>query len=133
MRNLWRNNLKAYIISSLKNCSRVIELRDKLATHDIYLTYDWAEKYHENEPVAEWEKIAKEEVLGVFNADVVVAILPAGRGGHFELGLAYGWKKKVFMLTDGESEIAFHTLMGIKKFSDEASLIEALLHHRKYF
>ena len=37
------------------------------------------------------------EKHAIANSDVVVIILPGGKGSHIELGLAIAWQKKTFL------------------------------------
>ena len=37
------------------------------------------------------------EINGVMNCDICLALMPGGNGTHFELGMAYGMKKKIII------------------------------------
>lgn len=41
---------------------------------------------------------AKSEFQGIIDSDVVIILLPAGRGTHIELGMALALNKKVYMV-----------------------------------
>jgi nucleoside 2-deoxyribosyltransferase len=117
---------KIYIASGLKNYSRVLEFRDILLKYDINLTYDWASVYQQHLKSGKveednLEEIASKELQGVLKCDLFLFISPAGRGGHFELGLAYAKNKPIVFCQESDDMIAFYTLPGIKvtKTTDE--------------
>ena len=130
-------NKKIYIASGLKNYLRVIELRDKLAEHGVWLTYDWAEKYKNHlEYIVETgvsvqenlEEIAQEEYQGVLDCHLLLFVCPAGRGSHFELGVAYTNNKPIIILQDNHYDpIAFYTLPGVKRYNDEEIALKRIL------
>jgi hypothetical protein len=136
-------NKKIYIASGLKNFRRVLELRDKLAEYGIWLTYDWAgdiQKHLENSaksdmPFIEFLKnmpedlgeIARLEHQAVLDCHLLLFITPAGRGSHFELGLAYGAHKPIILLGEKNDPIAFYSLPGIESHSDENKAIRRIV------
>lgn len=126
---------KIYIASGLKNYNRVIELRDKLKKYDIYLTYDWAQKYKEDlesgktEAEEDWVKIAEMEYAAILDrkCSLFLLVTPAGRGSHFELGTAYTQGLPIVLLNESKDGIAFYTLPGIKEFEKEEDSIKEVL------
>lgn len=125
-------NKKIYIGSGLKNYCRVLALRDRLSEYGIELTYDWAEiiRQHKEKGVEEdqneWQAIACAEYIGVVDAAAVVLICPAGRGGHFELGVAYARDIPIILIED-DDPIAFYYLPNIQRFKDEDDAINRLV------
>lgn len=128
---------KIYIASGLKNYKRVLELRDKFAEHGITLTYDWAESYrHHIENIVETgvaqeenlQEIAENEYKGVVDCDLFFMMCPAGRGGHFELGVAYAHKKPIVICYEDHYEpIAFYMLPEICGFHSEDNAVDYVL------
>ncbi len=102
--------LEIYIISSLHNYKRVLQLQTKLSYHHIGVAYNWAchaedaingtqDKSHYN-----LNRIAKEEIKGVSRADIILLVMPARLGSHFELGIAYQLQKPIVYLDDTDTE-----------------------------
>ncbi|MEJ8738084.1 hypothetical protein WKT02_11555 [Erysipelotrichaceae bacterium HCN-30851] len=62
---------------------------------------------------------AKSEFQGIIDSDVVIILLPAGRGTHIELGMALALNKKVYLCSLTEEEfsventVAFYELPNI--------------------
>lgn len=80
-----------YIASSLKNVDQVRELKKVLDAAGWRHTYDWT--VHGSVQREGFERIAEvaaAESQGVCEADVVIVLLPGGRGTHTELGMAIG-------------------------------------------
>jgi len=136
-------NKQIYIASSLKNYQRVLDLRNELSEYGISLTYDWAEEYKKNfEKAAETgipvkedlKEIAKKEYQAVLDCHLLFFVTPVGRGGHFELGVAYAKNKPVVLLHDplpfvgaSNDTIAFYTLPEIECFNIRKKAIERIL------
>lgn len=126
---------KIYIASGLKNYNRVLELRDRFIKYGITLTYDWAEVYKkhiESEfssgQQENLEEIAMKEYQAVLDCDLFFMLYPAGRGGHFEFGVAFTKVKPIIILHDSHYDpIAFNKLPGIHNFSSENDAINFAL------
>lgn len=91
-----------YIASKLENHERVRQLRDLLVAGGWRCTYDWTThgsvRAQEGAPAdgtlpARIAGVASDELDGVMAADVVIALLPGGRGTHVELGAALAAKE----------------------------------------
>ncbi|OMF37561.1 group-specific protein [Paenibacillus sp. FSL H8-0548] len=88
--------MKFYIASSLKNIENVRQVAEKLKARGFQQTYDWTT--HSNiDSLSKLRKIGQEEVTGVLDADVVIVMIPAGKGSHVELGIALGAGKKIYL------------------------------------
>lgn len=88
--------MKFYIASSLKNIENVRQVAESLKARGFQHTYDWTT--HSNiDSITKLRKIGQEEVSGVLAADIVIVMLPAGKGSHVELGLALGAGKKIYL------------------------------------
>lgn len=90
--------LKAYIATGLGRAADHNLVRDALAKLEVECTYDWtvhgAVFSHGLERLRE---VAALEAGGVKDADVVVVLLPGGRGTHAELGMAIALGKPVIL------------------------------------
>lgn len=89
-------DMKFYIGSGLKNKEAVRTVAGKLKQSGWDHTYDWTQ----NELVSSLEElrtIGMLEKQAVDAADVVVILLPGGKGTHIELGMAIATKKKIFL------------------------------------
>lgn len=100
------NDMKFYIASSLKNIENVRRVAEDLKARGFQHTYDWTT--HSNvDTITKLCNIGQEEVSGVLAADVVIVMIPAGKGSHVELGIALGAGKKIYLysLTNELNEI----------------------------
>lgn len=83
--------MRYYIATGLANHAAHNELRDALNALGHEITYDWTALgpvwSHGLEVI---QKVALAERDGVEAADVVIALLPGGRGTHVEIGIAIG-------------------------------------------
>jgi hypothetical protein len=92
--------LKFYIASGLENGSNGVYARVKEIVERLghVVTYDWS--VHGavwSEGVERIREVAIDEMCGVYEADVVLVVLPGGRGTHVELGMALAWNKPVIL------------------------------------
>ncbi|MDF2647932.1 MAG: group-specific protein [Paenibacillus sp.] len=88
--------MKFYIASSLRNVDNVRSVARVLKSRGFIQTYDWTT--HTNvDSISKLREIGHEEVSGVLDADVVIVMMPAGKGSHVELGIALGTKKKIYL------------------------------------
>lgn len=87
--------MKYYIATSLENIAAAQRLHVVLQAAGHLPTYDWTThgrvyrddaEAHQNKTAM--ERCANVELRGVINADVVIVLLPGGRGTHVELGAA---------------------------------------------
>lgn len=92
---------KFYIATRLENHQAHNNLRDALVDQGFEITYDWTT----HGPV--WTKgldrireVAELERVGVYAADVVIVLMPGGRGTHAELGMAIAYNKPVVIVSD---------------------------------
>ena len=79
-------------------------------------TYNWAENILEKETIEDMIKFSKLERQAINDSDIVIIILPAGRGTHIELGMALAFNKKVVLYSidgkefDVENTVNFYQL-----------------------
>lgn len=85
-----------YVASSFKNKNLVREVSLKLKQLGWHHTYDWTQNERANS-LETLQKIGILEKQAVAASDIVVVILPGGKGSHIELGLAIAWQKKTFL------------------------------------
>lgn len=106
--------MKFYLASGLKNIEAARKLIDDLCKHEgWHNTYNWtkhgsAAKMAENQQVSYADiamGIAAAEIDGVRDAQVVVVLMPGGRGTHAELGAALACGKPVLMLYNDVTEL----------------------------
>lgn len=92
---------RVYIASRLERWFGVRRLRDALLKRGVAVTYDWTvhgSVQHLGE--ARIAEVAEAEARGVIDADLVVVLLPGGRGTHTELGIAIGAEVPVVLVAD---------------------------------
>ena len=110
-----------YVGSGMKNCELVNYYAEKLIEKGWNQTYDWVKNVNEDVSIDDMREYAKLEKQGVAGADVVIIILPAGRGAHVELGMALALEKKLFLCAQAEDEfslentVAFYELPCVEK------------------
>ncbi len=90
--------MKFYIASRLENADTVKKIALALKSWGMTHTYDWTAhgsvQYEGPERISE---VAELELQGVREADIIIVLLPGGRGTHCELGMANVLNKKVFL------------------------------------
>jgi putative intracellular protease/amidase len=90
--------MRYYIATKLERHADHNLVRDLMAARGHEITYDWTK----HGPV--WSRgsdvireVAQLETRGVLDADLVIVLLPGGRGTHAELGMAIAAGKPVLM------------------------------------
>ncbi|MBD8069710.1 nucleoside 2-deoxyribosyltransferase [Bacillus sp. PS06] len=100
--------MKFYVASSFKNIENVRYVSDQLKKNGYKHTYDWTQ--HERaSTMEELKSIGQAEKNAVLAADVIIVLLPAGKGSHIELGIALGQGKKIFLYSPNEELNNFAT------------------------
>ena len=95
---------RVYIASKLENADAVRVMRDRLQAAGFTITYDWTVHGSVRDAGdARMAEVAGLELNGVVTADVVVVLLPGGRGTHTELGAAIALGKPVVVHTTDPS------------------------------
>lgn len=99
--------MKFYIASRLENSETVKRVADVLKAAGHIQTYDWTTHGSvQKEGKQRLTEVAENERAGVKDADVIIVILPGGRGTHAELGIALG-SGKDHILICAENDEAF--------------------------
>ncbi len=113
--------MKFYVGSGMKNAKLVEYYQEKIKEAGWEQTYNWVKNINSDINIDEIREYAKLEQEGVMNSDVVVILLPAGRGAHIELGMSIALNKKTFLCSITEDEfsientVAFYELPNIVK------------------
>lgn len=111
--------MKFYVGSGMKNSELVNYYAKKLKENGWKQTYNWVENINDDVSIEDMTEYAKLESKGIVDSDVVVILLPAGRGAHIELGMALALNKKVFLCSATKDEfsientVAFYGLPSI--------------------
>lgn len=111
--------MKFYIGSRIKNCKLVNRYSKILEENGWQHTYNWAKNINGDETIEDLIEYSKLEQQGIIDSDVVIILLPAGRGTHIELGMALALNKKIFLCSETEEEFSikntvnFYQLPGI--------------------
>lgn len=115
--------MKYYIATGLKNAHRAQQLRRRLNANGHVWTYDWTEHGaagHLGED--RLSQIAVHEFYGVTVADVLIVLLPGGKGTHAELGMAIAMGKPIIIWDETRAEwvcdndtCSFYWLPGIRR------------------
>ncbi len=118
--------MKFYIGSGFKNCELVNYYSKVLQENGWEHTYNWTKNISNNPTVEDLIKYSKLEQNAIIDADVIIILLPAGRGTHIELGMALALNKKIFLCSASEDEFSientvnFYQLPQIKKVVGDA-------------
>ena len=113
--------MKFYIGSGFKNCELVNYYSKVLQENGWEHTYNWTKNISNNPTVEDLIKYSKLEQNAIIDADVIIILLPAGRGTHIELGMALALNKKIFLCSASEDEFSientvnFYQLPQIKR------------------
>lgn len=113
--------MKFYVGSGMKNCELVNYYAKMLKENGWEQTYDWVKNVSDDESIDDMIKYASLESQGIVDSDVVIILLPAGRGAHIELGMAMALNKKVFLCSTTKEEfsidntVAFYELPKVIK------------------
>jgi hypothetical protein len=119
--------LKIYTAGRYARIKEIREYADQLEAAGHIVTARWTNgdeegKSLEDIAVMDWEDVIKAEMVLVFTDPY--GSLQKGGGRHTELGMGYALKKHVWIV--GEKEQVFHSLPGVRQFSDIDSVIQNL-------
>ena len=93
--------MKVYVASRLENAPKAAAVAQELERHGHAITYAWwTHGSVQREGPERIREVATNECAGVASADVVVVLLPGGRGTHAELGIAIGLGKRILVVAD---------------------------------
>jgi nucleoside 2-deoxyribosyltransferase len=111
-----------YVASSFKNKDNVRSVASELKKEGFCQTYDWTinDRADSMELLA---SIGEKERNAVANSDILVVLLPGGKGCHIEMGMALALGKTVYLYSPvvedfedlGQTSTFYH-VEGVKKF-----------------
>lgn len=96
--------MKFYIGTSFKNLDLMNQVADKLKQQGWIHTYNWAEEATGEETILDLINYSILERKAIEESDVVIILLPAGRGSHVELGMALALNKQVYLWSENGKE-----------------------------
>ncbi len=64
-------------------------------------TYDWTVNESAS-TIEDLREIGLNEKNAVIDADIIIVILPAGKGSHIELGIALGQGKRIYLYSPND-------------------------------
>jgi len=119
-----------YLSTRLDREREIEPLLQKLTTKGWKRTYVWSAG-----AIAEEERpaIASAEIEGIRKADVVIIMLPGGRGTHAELGAALAFGKPVVLHSPSRKELklpypcVFHYHPSVRLFVSKKVDVDAIL------
>jgi nucleoside 2-deoxyribosyltransferase len=111
--------MRFYIASGFENKEKVRWVSRKLVEAGHTHTYDWT-KNNRASTEGELRAIGVDERNAVLESDVVLVLLPGGKGTHTELGMAIGLKKNIYLFSskrlDPATATTFYYLDGINHY-----------------
>lgn len=124
-----REKMKFYIASGFKNKELVQKIAKDIQTQLGWEhTYDWTAN-ERAETIETLTVIGVKEFEGVLESDVVIVILPGGKGCHTEMGIALGSKKLLFLydpdriLNNLSDAATFYFLPEIKHWNGDIKVL----------
>lgn len=90
--------MKIYTATKLTNVDAARAINRVLVAAGHEITYDWAVHGSMQDSPDQWSEVSRKEMDGVRSADLVVVILPGGRGTHAEMGAGIALSKPVLIL-----------------------------------
>ena len=95
---------KFYVASSLKNIDAVRYVTNQLIGRGYLHTYDWTKntnaKKEQTSTLENLREIGEYEMKAVMESDLVIILLPGGKGTHIEMGIALGQRKRIFLYSE---------------------------------
>ena len=114
-------HLKFYVASSFQNINQVRAITNELAQMGWQLAYDWTLN-NRADSINDLQRIGVLEKTAIEDSELVLIVLPGGKGTHVELGLAIAGKKKIILyspdykILDVECSTTFYHLPEIEKY-----------------
>lgn len=115
--------MKFYVGSGMKNCELVNYYAKILKKNGWNQTYNWVENINADVSVEDMTEYAKLESKGIVDSDVVVILLPAGRGAHIELGMALALNKKIFLCSATKDEFSIENTVAFYELPNIVQLV----------
>lgn len=99
---------KFYVASSFKNVDTVRYVSKELINKGYFQTYDWT-KNERASTIEDLKEIGERERNAVMEADLIIVLLPAGKGSHIEFGIALGQGKRIYLYSPNDEVNRFET------------------------
>lgn len=115
--------MKFYVGSGMKNCELVNYYAKLLKENGWEQTHDWVKNVSDDISRDDMIKYASLESQGIIDSDVVIILLPAGRGAHIELGMAMALNKKIFLCSTKKEEFSIENTVAFYELSKITQLI----------
>lgn len=106
------NAMRFYIGSGFKNCELVNKFSEILRKNGWQHTYNWTENINDDVTFEDLIVYSESEKKGIADADVVIILLPAGRGTHIELGMALALDKIIYLCSSDKDEFSIENTVG---------------------
>lgn len=94
--------MKFYVGSGIKNWELVNYYLKELEKNGWTHTYNWTKYIHGGISATDLIEYAELEQKAIADSDIIIILLPAGRGTHVELGLALALHKMIFLCSDSK-------------------------------
>ena len=130
------NKYNFFIAGRARNKENILRICEIFDRYDISYYY---KNQNVNDKQQEFEKLdlKSDIVLNIFNQDMMaeknsdnlLLVLPAGKSGHIEAGVAYGLGKKCYAIGEYDTTDSLYNIFE-KIFSNEEELIEFLKRQR---
>ncbi len=115
--------MKFYIGSGFKNCELVNYYSKALEENGWSHTYNWTKNIGGEATIEDLVKYSELEIKGIVDSDVVIILLPAGRGTHIELGMALALNKKIFLCAASREEFSIENTVNFYQLPDCMKLV----------
>lgn len=115
--------MKFYIGAGMKNWELVNNYAKLLKENGWEQTHDWVKNISDDISRDDMIKYASLESQGVADADVVIMLLPGGRGAHIELGMAMALNKKIFLCSTTEEEFSIENTVAFYELPKITQLV----------
>lgn len=115
--------MKFYIGSGMKNCEKVNHYAKLLKEKGWEQTHDWVKNISDDISKEDMVKYATLESQGIVDADVVIILLPGGRGAHIELGMALSLNKKIFLCSVTEEDFSIENTVAFYELPKVIQLV----------
>lgn len=122
--------LSVYVASSLSRRLEVASLCAALRDAGHHITYDWTSHGSvQGECVERMAEVAQSEITGVTEADVLIALLPGGRGTHGEIGAALATGIRVLLVVESEADLLQDGLTCVFYYHPLVTILVAPMFH----
>lgn len=113
--------MRFYIGSKFSNHPAVNTVSCALIKEGFKHTFDWTKGIHQEDSFENMLRYSLAEKKAIEDADIVIFLLPGGRGTHIEIGMAIALEKKIYICSsdssdfDEEHTVNFYELPNITK------------------